>query len=93
MQDKIVNLGKHDISFLVKGFLVLMVLKICFLINLYLLCKDKKKSKAFHKSKIPPLHDAFLPRVKHFVPKIVIQFNKTPLVLELTNCKIQIVNA
>ena len=84
---------KHNKSFLEKSFLVLMVLKICFPINLHLLWKYQKKSKGLYKFKLLLLHGAFLTKLKHFVSKIVIQFNKTPLVVELTNCKIQIVNA
>ena len=51
------------------------------------------KSKDLHKSKRLPLHGSFLPNRKYFMPKIAIQFNDTPLVVEQSNYATKIVNA
>ena len=40
------------------------------------------KWKGLLTSKLLPLHGAILPNIKYFVPKIVIQFNNNPLVVE-----------
>ena len=43
------------------------------------------ESKRLFKSKLLPLHGAFLPNIKCFRYKIGKQFNKTPLIVEQNN--------
>ena len=46
-----------------------------------------------YKSKLLPLHGAFLPNIKYFVSKTAMQFNNTPLVVEQSNYAAKILNA
>ena len=45
-----------------------------------------------YKSKLLPLHGAILTNIKYFLPKIAMQFNNTPLVVEQDNYATEIVN-
>ena len=49
-------------------------------------------SKGLYKSKLLPLHGAILTNIKYFLPKIAMQFNNTPLVVEQDNYATEIVN-
>ena len=51
------------------------------------------KSKGLFKSKVFPLHGAFLLNIKHFRYKLRIQLNKIPLVVEEINYMTKPVNA
>ena len=51
------------------------------------------KSKDLFKSKLLPLHGAFLPSVKYFEYKIGTQFNNNPFIVEQNNYMTNIVDA
>ena len=51
------------------------------------------KSKGLHKSKLLPFYGTFLPNIKYFGHKTVIQFDNTTLALEQNNYAIKTVNA
>ena len=51
------------------------------------------KSKDLNRFKVLSLHGAFLPSIKYFVHKIVIQFNNTTLVVEQNIYVIKTVSA
>ena len=78
-QDKIVELQTHDLSYF-HGFQNIFVYQPIF--NILKLKKGEgtdyvtgSKSRGLFKSKLLPLHDAFLPNIKYFGCKIGIQFN------------------
>ena len=50
------------------------------------------KFKGLFKSKLLPLHGAYIPNIKYFGYKIGIQFNRTPLVVEQNNYRTKTVN-
>ena len=52
-----------------------------------------RNSRGLFKSKLHPVHGAFLPNRKYFGYKMGIRFNNIPLVLEQNNYATKIVNA